>query len=158
MERKVSFGRVLKNDYGSFLMVAAIAVAWIICIGGSVLGFLPRHRGGGAVEVGPTLAIILLVVAAALTILLGWLVARRVSSIRRVITSGPEVNGHILSVGFVKDRGRVEYEYEFQGKTYVAGNAIMKNKQTEQIQTGDEVNLIVDPEKPSRAFLAFLYT
>jgi hypothetical protein len=87
----------------------------------------------------------------------GGLAWRRVSGIRRAISSGPEVKGRVLGIWFQKDRGQVGYEYEYGGETHQSASAIWRNAETESLQVGDEVTLIVDPEKPARAFLAQLY-
>ena len=158
MLRKVSTGRILKNDYPSLLMLICIGVIWVAAIGGGIFGFLPKRRGGGTVEVDSTMMMILIVVAVIVTLMLGWLAAKRIDDIKRVIRVGPEVKGHIQSITFFKDRGRVEYEYQHKGQTYQSGNAIWKNRKTTRLQNGDEITLIVDPKNPSRAFIASLYS
>jgi hypothetical protein len=156
MTRNAPTGRILKNDYPSLLMLIFIGVMWLLAIGGGVLGFLPKRRGGGAIEVDSTMMIVMIVIAAVVTILFGWLASKRIGDIKRIVNTGPEVMGRIQSIGFIKDRGRVEYDYEYDGKSYHAGNAIWKNRETKKLQDGDEIALIVDPDNPSRAFIASL--
>ena len=158
MTRNAQTGRILRNDYPSLLMLLCISVMWVIAIGGSALGFLPTRRGGGAVEVDSTMMTVMIVAAVVGTFVFGWLAARRIQDIKRIINTGPEVQGRIQTIGFFKDRGRVEYTYEYDNQLHHAGNAIWKNRETMQLQAGDEVMLIVDPDKPSRAFVASLYT
>ena len=158
MVRRAPFGRILKNDYPSLLMLIFIGVIWALAIAGGVFGLLPKHRGGGTFEVDSTTMIILLLIAVVVTTIFGWLTLKRIGDIKRIISSGPEVNGCVQSISFIKDRGRVEYEYEYNGQSHHAGNAIWKNRETIKIQEGDEVVLIIDPEKPSRAFIASLYS
>ena len=158
MNREAPTGRILKNDFPSLLMLIMIGVVWFLTIAGGVLKFLPKRRGGGAIEVDSTMMINFVVIAAVVTLLCGWFAARRIAAIKRVIRSGPEVKGRIQSIGFVKDRGRVDYEYLYEGQTYQAGNAIWKNRETTKLKRGGEVTLILDPNKPSRAFIASLYT
>jgi len=158
MTRTPSTGRILKNDYGSLLMLIVIGVMWVLAIAGGYFGLLPQPRGARLIEISSTMATILLTLAVVITMLFGSLASKRISSIKRVLSSGPEVKGRIQDIAFVKDRGRVEYEYEYNGQTYQAGNAIWKNKETRQLQAGGEITVIVDPDKPSRAFIASLYT
>lgn len=158
MTRNAPTGRILKNDYPSLLMLILIGIMWVLAIVGAVFGYLPKRRGGGVVEVDSTMMIIMIVIAGVITILFGWLASKRIGDIRRVITTGIEVKGRVQSIGFIKDRGRVEYDYEYDAKSYHAGNAIWKNRETTKLQDGDEIILIVDPDKPSRAFIASLYT
>ncbi len=158
MTRNAPIGRILKNDYPSLLMLIFISVVWVVAIGGGVFGFLPKRRGGGGIEVDSSMMNIMLLVAVAVTILCGWLAVKRIGVIKQVIRNGPEVEGRIQSIGFFKDRGRVEFDYEYAGESYHAGNAIWKNRETTQLQDGDGIRLILDPDKPSRAFSASLYT
>lgn len=158
MTRTPSTGRILKNDYSSLLMLMFIGVTWILAIAGGYFGFMPQRRGARLVEIDSSMAAIMIVLAVVVTILFGSLASKRISGIKQVFRSGPEVKGRIQDIAFVKDRGRVEYEYEYNGQTYQAGNAIWKNKETRQLQAGDKITVIVDPDKPSRAFIASLYT
>jgi len=139
-------------------MLMFIGIMWVLAIGGGVLGFLPKRRSGGTLEVDSTMMIIMIVIAVVVTISFGWLSSKRIGDIKRIVNTGPEVKGRIHSIGFMKDRGRVEYDYEYDGKSYHAGNAIWKNRETTKLQDGDEITLIVDPDNPSRAFIASLYT
>jgi ABC-type uncharacterized transport system permease subunit len=158
MARQPATSRILKNDYPSLLCLMAIGITWLGAIAGGVFGALPKRHGGGMLEVNSTVLLVLIAIAAVATVLLGWLSSRRIADIRRVVSSGREVIGRIDTVWFVKDRGRVEYSYELDGKTYQSGNAIWKNSETLTLRDGDQIDLIVDPENPSRAFLASLYT
>ena len=155
MPRQTSVGRILKNDYASLALLIFIGVAWPMA-GLAAAGWLPGRRGG-AIETGGDPDRFLLGLAVVITPLFGWLAFRRIAAIRRVVENGPACVGTVTLVWFMKDRGRVEYEYQFEGKTYQAGNAIMKNRETDTIRQGDRVELIVDPSRPSRAFLASLY-
>jgi hypothetical protein len=67
------------------------------------------------------------------------------------------VYGVITSIAFRRDRGKAEYSYTFQGQTYTAGSAVMKNGRTKQLRTGAEVALVVDPTAPERATIRELY-
>ena len=165
MQRQCSVGRVIRNDYGSLLLLIFIGVAWLIVAYTAVVGPLPSRRGravdttGGGGGGGGAGGFDWKVfgAAAVITPVFGWLAARRIAGIRRVVEYGPACDGTVTGIWFTKDRGRVEYEYQFEGQTYQAGNAIMKNRQTEAIRQGDRVELIIDPSRPSRAFLASLY-
>lgn len=81
----------------------------------------------------------------------------RVHMIKNLIEDGLETIATITDLSFIRDRGRVDYVYMFQGKKYISGNAIMKNKQTRALQTGQQVVLIVDRDKPKRALIRDLY-
>ncbi|QDU93639.1 DUF3592 domain-containing protein [Lignipirellula cremea] len=157
MTRNAPTSRILKNDYFSLLMLLFIGGVWMMAIGGSIIGALPEHQGE-PFEVNIPLVVLLVVIAVVVTLLLGWLARQRIGDFKRIISSGPEVQGRIQSIHFFKDRGRVEYDYQFEGESYHAGNAIWKNRETTPFREGDAITLILDPDKPSRAFIAALYT
>ena len=115
---------------------------------------LDKGEAGITNEVNSTLVIIIAVTA---TLLLGWLASKRIAVIKRVINTDSEVKGRIQSIIFNKANCRVEFEYTCDGQTYQAGNVIWKSEAITQLQNGDEIILIVDPEKPSRAIIASLY-
>jgi hypothetical protein len=156
MPRPTSVGRILKNDYGSLLMLIAIGVAWLLVLFAARFGFLANRRGD-VTQTDPAQVRSLVIMAVVVTVVFGFFAPRRIARIRRVIADGPACDGTVTRINFVKDRGRVEYEYQFNGETYEAGNAIWKNRETEAIRPGQRVELIVDPSRPSRAFLASLY-
>ena len=160
MARTTTTGRVVKNDYASFFLACWIVIVPVLLGFVCLFGFIPRNRHGrGGQEIDARqLAPVLGAVALVNTGLFGWLIARRVGTIKRVIATGTDVTGTVTFVMFQKDRGRVEYEYALNGQAYRSGNAVMKTDLTARLQPGDEVALIVDPQKPTRAFLATLYS
>jgi hypothetical protein len=63
----------------------------------------------------------------------------------------------VTGISFIKDRGRIEFKYYYQGKNHQTGNAVMKNKYTETISVGDEIEVAIDPGKPRKALIVSLY-
>jgi len=61
--------------------------------------------------------------------------------------------GRFPSVRFIKDRGHIEYAYEYESQAYTSGNAVMKSKRTEAFSPGQPVPVFVNPTDPSTAFL-----
>ena len=165
MKKRVSGSRIVKNDYGAFITVALIPtvlIAGLICsvmpmIVGSFLDRTPQWPPRGGLGFEATFSLVAAGTAVALALLLGWLARRRIETIRRIIRTGEKITGRINRVKFQGAGGYVRCHYEYNGKAYAAVNSIAKNSQTKQLRAGDEVMLYVDPEKPSRAFLAILY-
>jgi hypothetical protein len=85
--------------------------------------------------------------------LLSW----RLYIFRKVFREGKSVLGRISSAYIIRDRGRVEYTYSYQGKFYRSGVSIHRNSRTKALKEGDGVLLMVDPRKPGRAFIRSLY-
>lgn len=156
MTKQAPISRILKNDYTASMMLIMIAVMWGLLLVGSYFGSLPGRRGSTLDFTGENLTSFI-ILNAVITLVCGVWAYVRISTIRRVINAGSEVTGVILGIGFAKDRGRVEYQYEHEGQTYRAGNAIKKNAQTSQLLPGTSISLMVDPQKPSRAFITNLY-
>jgi hypothetical protein len=96
-------------------------------------------------------------VSVLLTMFLFFLLARRISRIKRILADGPRAEATVLDIDFEKDRGRVEFEYSHDGQKYKTATAIMKNKQTEELAAGDEIEVAVDPTNPRRALIVELY-
>jgi hypothetical protein len=86
-------------------------------------------------------------------ILLVW----RVSIINAVFAAGHEAEATITGTSFFRGRGRIEYTYLFQGSHYNSGNAVQETKATNAVQVGNKVIVLVDPNRPKRAFIRDLY-
>lgn len=159
MAREVKTGKILKNDYFSLLLLMVCGMSALMPVF-PIIGFIPR-RGGRSEMIDPEqkwFFILFMGGCALLAIgLCGWLAYRRIKRVRRILESGQEISGKVVEIWFQKDRGRIEYEYELDGQHYRSGNAIWKNQQTKGLSVDSDVTLIVDPEKPARAFIASLY-
>ena len=81
----------------------------------------------------------------------------RVFKIRRHFARGEIVEGVITNVVYVKDRGRLEYFYDYAGMRYHSGNAIHQNKKTRGFWRGQPVKLVVNKENPKNAFVKSIY-
>lgn len=157
MSRKLSFSQTLKNDYWAFVMSSSVVISWGLVFFASVLGVSFRRRGQVVVDHDPIKTMIAIVIAITVTALFGWLATKRLRMIRRSVTSGSRVIGTVTSIWFYKDRGRIEFKYEYFGKCYQTGTAILKNKVTTQFNEGSEILLIVDSKEPTRAFAEAFY-
>ena len=127
--KAVSTGKIIKNDYAAFLMTIG----------------------------GPQFAVGMIVVATILTVLLFVLLAKRIAKIKRILNTGPRATATITDISFFKDRGRVEFQYTNNSQEHNTGAAIMKNKQTETFTAGSQIEVVLDPERPSKAMIVELY-
>jgi hypothetical protein len=94
---------------------------------------------------------------AAITLFVLGLLAWRVWIFRKVFREGKSVLGRISSAYLIRDRGRVEYTYSYQGKFYRSGVSIHRNSRTKVLKEGEGVILVVDHRHPGRAFIRSLY-
>ena len=57
----------------------------------------------------------------------------------------------------MKDRGRIDYEYIYDGKTYRGGMALTKSKRAGAFDQGQEITVLVQPGNPSKSIVASVF-
>lgn len=82
----------------------------------------------------------------------------RLFSIRKVFQQGQAATGVIRSVQFIKDRGRINFNYSYFGQDYTGTVVVHANDRTRAFEADQQVELMVDPAKPKQAYLRGLYT
>jgi len=147
--------RIIWTDYTAFLSLLFPLMAWVIYL--LVAGFRSPFGEAGETAVTAQEILRLLYICLALSLVCLPLLAWRVLIIRSVFSHGLEARGQIDSVFFNRDRGRIQYTYTFQGQTYTSGAALHRTRKTKTLQAGDQVILVVDRDKPRRAFIRDLY-
>lgn len=150
-----SMFRIVQSDYLTGLSILVVVVFWGMYVAIAYFGFFPGLRGrspltGSDAPFFLDLSIIATLIAVPLII---W----RIHSFHSIFVRGVEVTGRITSISFFRDRGRVEYTYVYQGKSYESGNAIHKTGRTKTLQPDSEITLVVDRENPKRALIRDLY-
>lgn len=151
-----SIVRIIQSDFLALLGVLVPAVSLIMYICVAYFGYFPGLRGRDPIqgtEGAPIflyMFIIGLVVGVPLSL---W----RIRSIQQMFAKSVEVVGQITNISFYRDRGRVEYSYTYQNQNYSGGNAIMKTGKTQQLRSGSQVVLLVNPDEPKRALIRDLY-
>ena len=154
---KPSIVRIIQSDYIALLGILFPLVSLIMYIAVAYFGFFPGFRGRDPIQgtEGAPLFFNLFVIGLVVGIpALVW----RFRTIQKVFINGAEVTGKIESISFFRDRGNVVYSYQYDGKPYSGGNAIMKTARTKALSPGMEVILIVDKSNPKRALIRDLYT
>lgn len=104
-------------------------------------------------EAAPFFLAVAPITTAAALVLLFW----RVQFIRSVFEYGIEVPGVIVVAEFFRGRGRLEYVYTFQSQKYQSGNAVQAVKLVRSKEPGQGVVIMVDRNRPKRAFLRDIY-
>ena len=144
--------RVVLSDYVALLALIGVVVTWalhILAANGVI--FTSRWSdteltGGGFLEIAIIATAVLLP-----------LFAYRIYAFIAIFKRGLLCKAEISDISFFKDRGRVEFKYTLHGKGYSTGTRIMKNARTRALNVGQEVDIVVHPEKRSRAFIVDLY-
>jgi hypothetical protein len=152
-----SLSRIILNDYGAFLLAIGGPIALVISAFTAAFGFIPSIRGRGGQEVDPQFMMGMCVVAGIITILLFFLLSRRISRIKRILIDGQRTRAKVLEISFFKDRGRIEFEYTHGDQQHKTGAAVMKNKVATAISPGDEVDVALDPDNSRKALVVQLY-
>jgi hypothetical protein len=148
--------KALKNDYACFLLAIGGPIALAIALFTLVSGVLPR-TDGGAQPVDPAFARLALAVAAVVSVAMGGMLLARLGRLRRTLTTGRVVEATIRDVWFMSDRGRIELEYEVDGRPHAAGRAVMKSGETERLKKGQRLQVIVDPARPDDPLPVMLF-
>jgi hypothetical protein len=86
-----------------------------------------------------------------------WGVALRYISLISLYNSGLEARARVSEVSFFRDRGYIRYIYLYENKKYAGHMIVMKNKMTTRYQMGDEIEVIVDREKPKKSMIKDLF-
>lgn len=140
----LSFRALMRHDMTSFACYMLPLVTMIII--GSALVF-------PAAPV-PFLLGLLIVMLPIVAVVL----AARVGFVRSVYRKSVVVKGKVDSLTFWgRGWGRITYSYTLDGQRFTARNLIVMNNVTTSFFPKQEVMVVVNPEKPRRAFVVELY-
>src|SRR5688500_11843284 len=153
---KPSIIRIIQSDFVALigLIVPLVSLIMYICV--AYFGYFPGLRGRDPIQgtEGAPVFLYLFIIG----LLVGLRFAFwRIRTIQQLFSKGIEVGGQIIAISFYRDRGRVEYSYSHAGQAYSGGNAIMKTSRTQQLRSGDQIVLLVNPDEPKRALIRDLY-
>ena len=151
-----SIFRVVQSDFLALVSLAFPAIMLGMYLVITYLGFFPGFRGHDPIR-GAEGAPVFLYMSIVATIIGVPVFVWRFNSFRSTYAGGLEVTGQITNISFSRDRGRVDYSYDYSGQMYRGWNAIMKTKRTKAMATGDNVVLMVDKGNPKRALIRDLY-
>ena len=106
--------------------------------------------------------IFLIFIAALCTLVGGVAFPWRYWTITSTFEHGAEIAGvivdiHTVSTGKKRKDYILDYEYDFGGRTYQYRNRVKKNSFAHDLKNGQKVILLVNPNKPSIAFIRDIY-
>ncbi len=141
--QRPSLMRIVLVDYMAFLaaIIPVLAVVASLIVGFSEIRYFWILLTSGFVFAAIAIGVLI------------W----RINLFYAVFERGNEAAGVIKSVVFFKDRGRIDYIYNYSGQEFTGGNAVMKSKWTESLIEGQSVKVIVDSKDPKRTFIRELY-
>lgn len=156
MNSKPSLVRTIQSDYISTLCLTFLIAAWAFYIGVAVFGYFPATRVSGPTR-GTADAPFLLVVALVVTVVCVPLLVWRVGRVWRKLSSGVEVPGRVTNIYFARERGQIEYTYEYGGRRYHRNEAIRRSRRTIGLMSRRDVTVIVDEKNPDKGAIKELY-
>lgn len=138
--------RIVLTDWPALFCLISIPGAWVI---GFAFPFARREAQFGAFE--------MFTVALPLSLLAAGFLLWRILRIHQLFTHGEQVRGFITHIQLARDRGRIEFLYEHDGRRHVSWTPVHQNRDVLALRIGQEVELLVDTTRPTKAIIRHLY-
>ena len=143
---KPRIASIIWTDWPALFCLMSIPGIWII-------GFLfPFVRKGASFD-----AIEMLAFALPISIVAGGFFLWPIARIHRLFALGRLVSAQVTSLRIVRDRGRLEFEYDFEGMRRTSWMPVHKNKRVLALEPKQQVDVLVDPVHPANAIVRQLY-
>lgn len=138
--------KILLADWPALFCFIAIPGIWVI---GLIFPFLRQGARFGRVE--------MLTIALPLTVIAAGFLLWRVKRIQMLFRRGTAVRGHITRIRLVRDRGRVEFRYEFNGEFLESWMPVHQSPEVLALRESQEIDILVDATRPRRAIIRHLF-
>jgi hypothetical protein len=136
----------LLADWPALFCSISIPGIWVI---GLVFPFLRQGATFGRVEI--------LTIALPLSLIAAGFLLWRVTRIQTLFSRGAAVRGNITRIRLVRDRGRVEFRYEFNGERLESWMPVHQTPEVLALRESQEIDLLVDATRPRRAIIRHLF-
>jgi hypothetical protein len=140
---QLSLRRMIETDYISYISV----LAPVVLAGVAIFGLLTER------EVTNTYLYVMAGITGAGLLAIIW----RYMLFTSVFEDGQQVTAKITHISFHRDRGTVGYEYTYMGQIYKSSSMLHKISRVTKLQVDEQVVVLVDRNKPKRAFIKDLY-
>ena len=138
--------KILLVDWPTLFCLIAIPGIWVI---GFIFPVLRQGARFGRVE--------MLTTALPLSLIAGGFLLWRVTRIQTLFRRGAVVRGYITRIRLVRDRGRVEFRYEFNGERLESWMPVHQSPEVLALRESQKVDLLVDATRPRRAIIRHLF-
>ena len=138
--------KILLADWPALFCSISIPGIWVI---GLIFPFLRQGATFGRVEI--------LTIALPLSLIAAGFLLWRVTRIQTLFSRGAAVRGNITRIRLVRDRGRVEFRYEFNGERLQSWMPVHQSPEVLALRESQEVDLLVDTTRPRRAIIRHLF-
>jgi hypothetical protein len=138
--------KILLADWPALFCSISIPGIWVI---GLIFPFLRQGATFGRVEI--------LTIALPLSLIAAGFLLWRVTRIQTLFSRGAAVRGNITRIRLVRDRGRVEFRYEFNGERLESWMPVHQTPEVLALRESQEIDLLVDATRPRRAIIRHLF-
>jgi hypothetical protein len=138
--------KILLADWPALFCSISIPGIWVI---GLIFPFLRQGATFGRVEI--------LSIALPLSLIAAGFLLWRVTRIQTLFSRGAAVRGNITRIRLVRDRGRVEFRYEFNGERLESWMPVHQTPEVLALRESQEIDLLVDATRPRRAIIRHLF-
>lgn len=145
MNRKPSTGAIIWNDWPALASSLGVVIPWVLYFGYSVL----KLSGGS----DPVFALLAATATLAMLPVFSW----RIWRVRALFARGVEVPAHITSIHLFKDRGRIDYSFQFGEVVSSSWCPVHKTARVLAFKLGQPVSVLVNPANPKQSILKALY-
>lgn len=140
---KYSLRKVLSTDWPALAASVGIPIIWVI-------HFAFPHLQKSALPLSLWFPVS---ISGALIVWLFW----RIGRVAKLFAHGQLAVGRITHLRLAKDRGRLEFEFEYQGKPISTWSPIHQTKAVLSLTPGTVVEVLFDTSRPTRAIVRHLY-
>lgn len=140
---KYSLRKVVVTDWPALAASLGIPIIWVIHL---AFSFLQKSA----------LPISLWLPASISLGLIAWLVWR-ISRVARLFAQGQLAIGQVTGLVLAKDRGRLEFSFDYQGKRVSTWMPIHQTKAVLLLTPGTVVEVLFDKHQPARAIVKQLF-
>lgn len=153
MSEKNSLGRIALRDWPSTGLFVFAGMCLSLVVGSAIYGWLWND-----VECLRFAACFSILFVAPICLVWGFIVVRRIRLIARLLCQGPRVAGRIVSLGAnSEDIRHAIVAYTYEDRAYRSIVTTESFHPGFAPQPGDEVELLVDPRRPKRAFFVKMF-
>ncbi len=146
---KPSTRRIIWTDWPALASTWGMPLCWVASFG---VPYAYTFRGAQPYDPLP------LSFPTAVTAILAGVLFWRINRIRSLFQRGHVTKGIITGIWIVKDRGRLEYAYEFNGRQWHAWSSVHKNQTVLSLVENQTVDVLVDVVRPTNAIVRDIYT
>ena len=139
---KYSIARTISTDWPSLAAAIGIPIIWAIHFLFPFLGKAERLS-----------VMFPLGISAFLLVVLCW----RVQRVAQLFSSGLLIPGHVIRLSVAKDRGRLEFCFDFDGRRIHTWTPVHTTKAVLALQPGSPIEVLADRKQPRRAIVKCLY-